>query len=45
MFAFQGYGLANLWILAVVTVGLSALVFKTSRYWVHYQAVSEEAAE
>jgi multiple sugar transport system permease protein len=32
-----GYGTALLWLLFVVIVALSALVFRTSRSWVHYE--------
>lgn len=32
-----GYGLALLWMLFVVIVALTLVVFRTSRYWVHYE--------
>jgi len=43
IFAFQrfGYGTALLWLLFVVILGLTLLVFRSARYWVHY----EEAVE
>lgn len=43
IFAFQrfGYGTALLWMLFVVILGLTLLVFRSARYWVHY----EEAVE
>lgn len=43
IFAFQrfGYGTALLWLLFAVILALTLLVFKSARYWVHY----EEAAE
>jgi len=46
MFAFQrfGYGMALLWLLIVIIVALTALLFRTSRYWVHY-AVEVEGRE
>ena len=47
IFAFQrfGYGTALLWILFVIILGLTLLVFRSSRYWVHYEeSVEGEAA-
>ena len=32
-----GYGAALLWILFLVTLGLTLLVVRSSRYWVHYE--------
>jgi ABC-type sugar transport system permease subunit len=32
-----GYGTALLWLLFVVIVILSALVFRSARYWVYYE--------
>lgn len=38
IFSFQrfGYGMALLWLLIIVILALTLLLFKTSRYWVHY---------
>ena len=38
IFSFQrfGYGMALLWVLIVAIIALTMLVFRTSRYWVHY---------
>jgi ABC-type sugar transport system permease subunit len=43
IFAFQrfGYGTALLWLLFIVILALTLLVFRSARYWVHY----EEAVE
>ncbi len=40
MFSFQrfGYGLALLWILIILVVALTLLLFRTSRYWVFYES-------
>ncbi len=35
------YGMALLWVSFVVTLALSIIVFKTSRYWVHYEMDQE----
>jgi len=32
-----GYGLALLWMLFVVVVVLTIIVFGSSRFWVHYE--------
>ena len=39
IFAFNryGYGLALLWIMFVIVLIFTILIFKTSRYWVHYE--------
>jgi multiple sugar transport system permease protein len=36
-----GYGTALLWLLFVIIVILSAVVFRSSRYWVYYEAETE----
>jgi len=43
IFAFQrfGYGTALLWLLFVVILGLTLLVFRSARYWVHYEEGGE----
>ncbi|WP_274650904.1 carbohydrate ABC transporter permease [Paenibacillus humicola] len=43
IFAFQryGYGLALLWLLFVIILVFTLVVFKTSRYWVHYEVDQE----
>lgn len=43
IFAFQryAYGMALLWILFVVILILSAVIFTTSKYWVHYETDQE----
>ncbi|OLC53070.1 MAG: hypothetical protein AUH85_15010 [Chloroflexi bacterium 13_1_40CM_4_68_4] len=33
-----GYGSALLWLLFLVALGLTLVVFRTSRFWVHYEA-------
>jgi multiple sugar transport system permease protein len=38
-----GYGTALLWLLFVVIVVLSVLVFRSSRYWVYYEAEGGKA--
>ena len=45
VFAHQrfGYGMALLWLLFAVIVALSALVFRSSRYWVYYEVEQEGA--
>jgi ABC-type sugar transport system permease subunit len=45
VFDFQryGYGTALSWVLFVVIVAVTAVVFRTSRYWVFYQTgIGEE---
>jgi multiple sugar transport system permease protein len=44
MFGFQkfGYGMALLWVMIVVIVALTLLLFRTQRYWVHYSVEVEE---
>jgi ABC-type sugar transport system permease subunit len=37
-----GYGTAMLWVLSIVLLALSLLVFWSSRYWVHYEVAVEE---
>ena len=46
MFGFQrlGYGMALLWVLIVIIVVLTVVLFRTSHYWVHY-AVEVEGGE
>jgi multiple sugar transport system permease protein len=39
-----GYGTAMLWLLFVLIVVLSALVFRSSRYWVYYEVEQEGAS-
>lgn len=43
IFAFQryGYGLALLWVLFVIILVFTVLIFSTSRYWVHYEVEQE----
>jgi len=43
IFVFQryGYGTALLWLLFVVILALTLVVFRTARYWVFYEHVSE----
>ena len=43
IFAYQrfGYGTALLWLLFIVILALTLLVFKSSRYWVHYEEATE----
>ncbi|MFD1677108.1 carbohydrate ABC transporter permease [Alicyclobacillus fodiniaquatilis] len=43
IFDFQrfGYGLAMLWVLFVVVLILSLIVFQTSKYWVYYESGEE----
>ncbi|MCD9023745.1 carbohydrate ABC transporter permease [Cohnella silvisoli] len=43
VFAFQrfAYGMALLWIMFVVILLLTILIFTTSRYWVHYETDQE----
>jgi multiple sugar transport system permease protein len=36
-----GYGTALLWLLFIVIVVLSVVVFRSSRYWVYYETESE----
>jgi multiple sugar transport system permease protein len=36
-----GYGLALIWVLFIVVVGLTLLVLRTSRNWVHYEVDQE----
>lgn len=38
-----GYGTALLWLLFIVIVVLSVVVFRSSRYWVYYEAETEGA--
>lgn len=38
-----GYGTALLWLLFIVIVVLSVIVFRSSRYWVYYEAETEGA--
>lgn len=46
IFAFQrfGYGTALLWLMSIVIMGLTALVFRTARYWVYYEAEAKGGA-
>lgn len=46
IFAFQrfGYGTALLWLLFIVILALTLLVFKSARYWVHYEESAEGGA-
>jgi multiple sugar transport system permease protein len=47
IFAFQrfGYGTALLWMLFVIILALTLMVFRSARYWVHYEeGVEGEAA-
>jgi multiple sugar transport system permease protein len=39
IFAFQrfGYGTALLWLMSLVIMALTAVVFRTARYWVYYE--------
>lgn len=43
IFVYQrfGYGTAMLWLLFVVIMALALLVFRTARYWVHYEVAME----
>lgn len=43
IFVYQrfGYGTALLWLLFVVILALTLLLFRTSRYWVHYEVSIE----
>lgn len=43
IFSFQrfSYGLALLWVLFVVVLLLAMIVFRTSKYWVHYESGEE----
>jgi multiple sugar transport system permease protein len=43
IFAFQrfGYGMALIWLLIVVILALTLLVFRTARYWVYYEVEVE----
>jgi multiple sugar transport system permease protein len=43
IFVYQrfGYGTAMLWLLFVVIMALTLLVFRTARYWVHYEVAVE----
>jgi multiple sugar transport system permease protein len=47
IFAFQrfGYGTALLWLLFVLILALTLVVFRSARYWVHYEEAVEGAAE
>lgn len=38
-----GYGTALLWLLFVLILGLTLVVFRSSRYWVYYEVAQEEA--
>jgi len=40
IFAFQrfGYGTALLWLMSIVIMGLTLVVFRTARYWVYYES-------
>ncbi len=44
MFGFQrfGYGMAMLWLLIIIIIVLTVVLFRTSRYWVHYAVEVEE---
>jgi multiple sugar transport system permease protein len=46
IFVYQrfGYGTALLWLLFVVILALTLLVFRTARYWVYYEVEPEGAA-
>jgi multiple sugar transport system permease protein len=33
----MGYGSAMAWVLLVILASATALAFRTSRYWVHYE--------
>jgi multiple sugar transport system permease protein len=37
-----GYGTALLWLLFMMILGLTLVVFRTSRYWVYYEVAQEE---
>ena len=39
-----GYGTALLWLLFILIISLSALVFFSSRYWVYYESSQEGQA-
>jgi multiple sugar transport system permease protein len=45
IFVYQrfGYGAALLWLLFIVILALTLLVFRTARYWVHYEVEIEGA--
>jgi multiple sugar transport system permease protein len=47
IFAFQrfGYGTAMLWMLFVIILALTLLVFRSARYWVHYEEGVEGEGE
>ena len=38
-----GYGAALLWLLFLLTLLLTMIVFRTSRYWVYYEVEQEES--
>jgi ABC-type sugar transport system permease subunit len=44
LFTYQrfGYGVALLWVLFVVVMALTVLVFRSASYWVYYEALAEE---
>jgi multiple sugar transport system permease protein len=46
IFAFQrfGYGTALLWMLFIIILALTLMVFRSARYWVHYEESAEGEA-
>jgi multiple sugar transport system permease protein len=40
----MGYAAAMAWVLLLVIAGFTAIIFRSSSYWVHYEAGSEDAS-